>query len=101
MYPPSNWSPHHSLSIPNCRHNLSNIRLDNTPSLYHFREHLMKRFKVKDQIEFANVFEQSVQRFYKYLNQIKKTEFGFKVVGDDDEVEGCIVAVDDSSGVIG
>ena len=58
----------------------------------------MQRFKVENQIQFADILKQSVEGFNEDLDQVEQCEGGLSGRGDHDEVEGCIVAVCDEGG---
>ncbi len=49
---------------------------------------------MKDEVEFADIFEAFVEGFDEDLNQIENPELGFRTVDAKDEVEGRVVAVD-------
>lgn len=53
----------------------------------------MQRLEIKYQIQLAHVFKQPVERFDEYLDEIEEREGGFGGGRDEDEVEGCVVAV--------
>jgi hypothetical protein len=55
----------------------------------------MQRLKVEDQIQLANVFEQSIQGLDVHLDQVDQSQRGFGGRGDDDEVQCGVVAVGD------
>ncbi len=58
----------------------------------------MQRLKVEDEIQLADVFKQAVERLDEDLNQVEQGERGFRGRGDQDEVEGRVVAVGDEGG---
>lgn len=53
----------------------------------------MQRLKVEDQIQFTYIFEKAVEGFDKDLDEVEEGEGRFRRRGDQDEVEGCVVAV--------
>ena len=59
----------------------------------HFSQASMQGLEVENQIQFANIFEEPVERFNKDLDQIEKGEWRFCGSRDEDEVEGCVVPV--------
>lgn len=58
----------------------------------------MHSLEIKDKVEFADVAEEAVERFDKDLDEVEEGERGFRGGGDEDEVEGCVVAVCDLRG---
>lgn len=58
----------------------------------------MHRLEVEYQVQLAHVAEQPVQALDEYLDQVEQREGGFRGCGDEDEVEGGVVAVRDLGG---
>lgn len=61
----------------------------------------MQRLKVEDQIQFTYIFEKAVEGFDKDLDEVEEGEGRFRRRRDQDEIEGCVVAVcNEGGGVI-
>ena len=53
----------------------------------------MQGFEVEDQVEFAYIFEEAIERLDKDLDEVEEGERRFGGCADDDEVESCVVSV--------
>ncbi len=53
----------------------------------------MQRLKIEYQIQLAHILKQPIQRLYKNLYEIEKRKRRLRGGADEDEVEGCVVAV--------
>lgn len=58
----------------------------------------MQCLKIEDQVQLANILKQPVQRLNKNLYEIKKRERRLGGGADENEIEGCVVAVGDQGG---
>jgi len=58
----------------------------------------MQRFEIEDEVELAHILKETVEGLYEDLDEIEEGERRFGRGGDDDEVEGCVVAVGDERG---
>lgn len=55
----------------------------------------MQGLEVEDEVEFADVIEAGVEGFDEDVDEVEQGEGGFGGGGDEDEVEGGVVAVGD------
>lgn len=53
----------------------------------------MQRLEVEDQVQLAHVLKQLVERLHEHLDQVEEAQGRLERVGDDDEVQRCVVAV--------
>ena len=58
----------------------------------------MQRLEIENQIQLTDVFEKAIEGLDEDLDQIEQGEGCFGGRGDEDEVEGCVVAVRDEGG---
>ena len=60
----------------------------------------MQRLEIKYQIQLTHILKQPVQSFDEDLDEVEEREGGFCRGGDEDEVQGGVVAVGDEGGGI-
>lgn len=77
---------------------LLQLRLHHHAAHNHLRQASVQRLKVEDQIQLAHILKQPVQGLDVDLDQIDQREGRLGRGGDDDEVEGRVVAVGDERG---
>ena len=53
----------------------------------------MQRLKVENQVQLADVLKEAVEGFDEDLDEVEEGERGFGRGGDEDEVEGCVMAI--------
>lgn len=74
------------------------LGLDDDAADDHLTQGGMQGLEVEDQIQLAHVLEQAVERLDEDLYQVEQGEGRLGRGADDDEVEGCVVAVGDEGG---
>ena len=67
---------------------------------YHLSERGVECFEIENQVQFAHVLEKAVKGLHENLDEIEKGQRGLSRGGDDDEVEGRIVAVGNERGSV-
>jgi hypothetical protein len=58
----------------------------------------MQCFEVEDEVELAHILKEAVEGLHEDLDEIKEGERRFGRGRNDDEIQGCIVAVGDERG---
>ena len=93
-HPPLTHRPLRHLPLPlDARNDLLQPRLYNHAPYNHLPQDCMQCFKVENQIQLAHVLEEAIEGFDEDLDEVEEGEGGFGGGGDEDEVEGCVVAV--------
>lgn len=78
---------------PDSRHYAVPIRLYDDAAYDHLRQRSVQRLEVEDEVQLAYILKQLIQSLDVDLYQIDQGERGLGRGGDDDEVEGRVVAV--------
>lgn len=75
---------------------LGDACVDDHSSLDHLLQCDLEHLPMEHQVQLADVFEAAVQHLDKHLDQVQDSQLALILVHNEDEVEGCVMPVDDS-----